>query len=126
MPVLIALFIVSILYMIAPLINNLLLFIVFYFIIYSMVFISFPAVNSGTANTSPAKQRGLALGTLGVYTSLGRASSTAVMSPIWESFNISNTFIIAGFLIAFLVIVLYFITKPGSQQPVVNGSPASD
>ncbi len=121
MPVLISLLSLSFLFMIAPMIDNLVLFIVFYFIVYSLVFISFPAVNSGTANTSPAKQRGLALGTLGVYTSLGRSTSTLVMSPIWERFDITNTFIIAGIIILLLGIILYFVTKPNTQKIVAEG-----
>ena len=115
-PVLFVLSSLACLYFLATVINNIYLFIAFYFIVYVLIFIGYPAINSGTANISSPKQRGLALGTLGVYTSFGRSSSTAVMSPVWEIFNITNTFMIAGVMIFIFVIILFFITKTNEEQ----------
>ena len=110
-PVLFTLTGLALLYLSAPLISGLIVLIVYYFIVYLLIFIGYPSVNNGAASTSPVKQRGLALGALGVYTSLGRSSSTIIMSPIWEQFNINDTFIISGIFILILVFILYFITK---------------
>ena len=115
LPVLGALVIIASLYIIAPLLKTLVLLVLLYFIVLSLLFIGYPAVNSAAASTSPIKQRGLALGTLGVFTSLGRSSSTIVMSPVWEVFDIYDTFMVAGLVILLLALILYFISRKGSK-----------
>ena len=121
-PILLSLTCLALIYCITPFVKNLLLLIVIYFLTEIFIFIGYPAVNSATASTSPIKQRGLALGTLGVYTSLGRTSSTIFMSSIWESFNINLTFIFAGMFILAVVFILFFFTQKTQknvQQPTL-------
>jgi MFS family permease len=110
-PVLLSLTCLAFIYFITPLIKELSFLILLYFLANALFFVGYPAVNSATASTSPVKQRGLALGALGVYTSLGRASSTIIMSPIWYNFNINITFMVSGILIFFVVLVLFLKSK---------------
>jgi MFS family permease len=45
------------------------------------------AVNGGTGNFAPVRQRGVAMGVLGFYVSFGRSSSSAIVTPLWSYFE---------------------------------------
>lgn len=106
---------IAVAFLITPLLKGLIVLVILYIFVYIFIFIGYPSVNSATASTAPAKQRGLALGALGVYTSLGRTTSTIIMSPIWNIIKINDTFVIAGLLLLTLVFILYFTTKQPNE-----------
>lgn len=62
--------------------------------------IFYAAMNSYTANTAPIMKGGIAMGTLGVYTSLGRALSTLIIGILASNYDIIIAFkIFAGILL---------------------------
>lgn len=110
-PVLLSLSLVGIIFMITPYAKILPLLVLIYILCDLFIFIGYPAVNRATASTSSSTKTGLALGTLGVYTSSGRTTSTIIMSSIWKKFNINVTFISAGLFILLVCLLLFFFTK---------------
>ncbi|MHA2337165.1 MAG: hypothetical protein ACXACX_07670 [Candidatus Hodarchaeales archaeon] len=99
----------------------LIILILIYFVITAFIFVAYPAVNGATAHTASTAQRGIALGALGVYTSVGRTSSTVLLGPIWESFGLISVFIFTAFFIIGIVILLWIWTRL-SKHTKVNGS----
>lgn len=69
--------------------------------------IFYAAMNSYTANTAPVMKRGIAMGTLGVYTSLGRALSTLVIGILASNYDIIFAFQVFAAIILFASGILY-------------------
>ena len=110
-PVLLSLFIISIFFLILTYVQDLFALIIIYFVVVACTFIAYPAVNSATATTSSSTQTGIALGALGVYTSIGRASSTIVLSPIWEGFSIVFVFQFTALFLLVIIAILWFFSR---------------
>ncbi|MFW9929567.1 MAG: MFS transporter [Candidatus Thorarchaeota archaeon] len=110
-PVLTSLVVVSFFIVLLPFIENFTLLVLIYFIVTACVFVCYPAVNGATANNAPTMQRGVAMGTLGVFTSLGRASSTTTLGVIWEYYGLITVFLFTGLLIILFVILLFISSK---------------
>ncbi|MHA1991957.1 MAG: MFS transporter [Candidatus Hodarchaeales archaeon] len=129
-PVLVSLLVISLFFFPLAILGNtvfndnlylLIILILIYFVITAFIFVAYPAVNGATAHTASTAQRGIALGALGVYTSVGRTSSTVLLGPIWESFGLISVFIFTAFFIIGIVILLWIWTRL-SKHTKVNGS----
>ena len=75
------------------------------------VMISYIAANSAVTRRAPSEQLGIALGVFGVYVSLGRTTSTIVLGPIWEFFNLATVFVFSSVLILCLIFLLRSVIK---------------
>jgi MFS family permease len=80
-----------------------------YLLVVAMMMIMYPAINSATSSSAPGKERGIALGALGVYVSLGRGMSTIVLGPLIDWFDLVFTFKIFAFIVLFSAIIAYFV-----------------
>jgi MFS family permease len=92
-------------------VNDFVLLVVAYILTNSSILVSYIAANGETARRAPIESRGVALGVFGVYVSLGRSTSTIVLGPIWELFNLSAVFVFSSVLIFSLVILLRRLIK---------------
>ncbi len=87
-------------------INDFILLIGAYILVNSSILTSYIAANGETARRAPIEHRGVALGVFGVYVSLGRTTSTLVLGPIWEIFNLTTVFVFTSVLIFCLIFLL--------------------
>jgi len=65
------------------------------------------------SHRAPFDERGIALGALGFYISLGRTASTVILGPIWELLGLSWVFYCTsiGVILATLLAFFYFKVK---------------
>ena len=82
-----------------------------YILANSSILVSYIAANGETARRAPLESRGVALGVFGVYVSLGRTTSTIVLGPIWEIFNLTAVFVFAAILIFCMIFLLRRLIK---------------
>ncbi len=87
-------------------VNEFILLVGAYILANSSILVSYIAANGETARRAPIESRGMALGVFGVYVSLGRSTSTIVLGPIWEFFNLSAVFVFTSILIFFMIFLL--------------------
>ena len=103
--------------------TNLNSIIVLYSVLLAASVTTYVAVNGATAKYSKSKERGLAMGTLGVYVSIGRTSSSIILAITWfiltsvtgdEAESLKSLFRVAGGLTLFVVAILFPISKKWS------------
>ncbi|MHA2154354.1 MAG: MFS transporter [Candidatus Hodarchaeales archaeon] len=87
-------------------VNEFILLVGAYILANSSILVSYIAANGETARRAPVESRGMALGVFGVYVSLGRSTSTIVLGPIWEFFNLSAVFVFTSILIFSMIFLL--------------------
>lgn len=125
-PVLIALTINAISLALLTQTSNLVVVIILYAVIVSSSLTSYFAVNGATSNAAGASSRGLALGALGFWVSFGRSTSSLVLTPIWNWYEVTtgnkglavrNIFLVASAIILFAVIVLTYISRDIEVKP---------
>jgi len=75
------------------------------------IMIGYFTANGETTRRAPIEYRGISLGVFGVYVSMGRTTSTVVLGPIWETFDLVGVFIFAPICIIFAIIILRLIIK---------------
>lgn len=92
-------------------IDDFILLVILYVFLNASITVAYFATNGETTRRAPIAQRGIALGVFGVYVSLGRTTSTIVLGPIWEVFNLEGVFLFAPVLIICLVLIHYFILR---------------
>jgi MFS family permease len=97
-------------------IDNFILLVGAYLIANASIMVSYFAANGETTRRAPIEYRGIALGVFGVYISVGRASSTLMLGPIWETFSLTGVFIFTPILIFTLTFLLYFVIKRNSNK----------
>jgi MFS family permease len=71
------------------------------------MFTCFLAGNAGVIRESTIEQRGMALGGLGVYVSVGRVLSSIALAPVWELWGLEAVFYLSSISLA--VTVLYLL-----------------
>ena len=88
--------------------NNFIAHFIFISFIIAAMTVFYAAMNSHTAHVAPEESRGIAMGTLGVYTSLGRGLSTLVIGYFTSVFDIIIAFQVFA-LIAFVIALLFIL-----------------
>ncbi|OLS27232.1 MAG: hypothetical protein HeimC3_04800 [Candidatus Heimdallarchaeota archaeon LC_3] len=119
-PIIFSLFTIGLVFLIMINISDIFFLVIIYIIVTACLFIAYPAVNGATAQTASVSQRGMALGALGVYTSLGRSTSTIAVYPIWEFFDIEFVFLFSGFFIIGIGFVLWFWSRTSQLSKSQN------
>jgi MFS family permease len=89
--------------------NDFIILIILYAIVSASLLTSYTAVNGAASKFSLNSEKGLALGVLGFWVSFGRASSTLLIGPIWESFSIGISLAILSTLIILLIAGYYLL-----------------
>lgn len=95
--------------------------VVLYIVVMGSLITAYTGVNGGTAKTAPSNKRGLALGTLGFYVSMGRTTSTLALGPVWEVFSIGWVFGVTSFLLVAVVLVFFLILRK-KRKPMLERS----
>ncbi len=104
-------------------INQFMFLVVAYLFTNSTILTAYIAANGETARRAPIESRGMALGVFGVYVSMGRTTSTVVLGPIWELFDLIAVFIFSSVLVFCLVFLLILVIKRyNNQSRTVNAS----
>ncbi len=93
------------------LVDNYWLLIILYVILNAALITGYTAENGETSRRSTTELRGTALGALGVYVSLGRASSTIILGPVWEMFGLLSVFGFTAVGVTFITILLNLYYK---------------
>jgi len=75
------------------------------------IMVGYFTANGETSRRAPIEYRGISLGVFGVYVSMGRTTSTLVLGPIWEVFDLVGVFIFAPICVIAAVIILRLIIK---------------
>ena len=75
------------------------------------IMIGYFTANGETTRRAPIEYRGISLGVFGVYVSMGRTTSTIVLGPIWENFDLAGVFIFAPICVIAAIIILRVIIK---------------
>ncbi|MCY3413697.1 MAG: MFS transporter [Candidatus Heimdallarchaeota archaeon] len=73
-----------------PLVTSFAQLLLVYTVYTAALFTCFIATSGGTSNSASAKDRGLAMGVLGIYISTGRMMSSVVLAPVLEYFEYTN------------------------------------
>lgn len=101
-------------------VNSFILILSLYTLLSATSLTTYLAVNGATSYASPSQLRGLAMGTLGSYVSLGRSTSSLVVTPVWQLFEdltgdrgeaLIIVFKIISVVIILAVFVLYALTR---------------
>jgi len=85
------------------------LFVLLFIILNASLITAYMAESSQTSKAAAVSFRGTAQGALGFYVSLGRATSTVVLGPIWELIGLIGVFFFAAILVLIIVISLWII-----------------
>ena len=80
------------------------------------IMVAYFTANGETTRRAPIEYRGLSLGVFGVYVSMGRTTSTIVLGPIWEMYDLVGVFIFAPSLIIVLIILIRVIIRRSLQR----------
>jgi MFS family permease len=75
------------------------------------IMVAYFTANGETTRRAPIEYRGISLGVFGVYVSMGRTTSTLVLGPIWETFDLVGVFIFAPIIVISAIIFLRFIIR---------------
>jgi MFS family permease len=88
------------------------------------IMVAYFTANGETTRRAPIEYRGISLGVFGVYVSMGRTTSTLVLGPIWEAFDLGGVFIFAPISVIFAVILLRFIIRRNLayDKPTLNNN----
>jgi len=85
------------------------LFVLLFIILNASLITAYMAESSQTSKAAPVSFRGTAQGALGFYVSLGRATSTVVLGPIWELIGLIGVFFFAAILVLIIMTSLWII-----------------
>ncbi len=89
-----------------------LLFLILIYMLYSATILTcYLGVNTGTTLASSQKDRGMALGTLGFYVSLGRSVSTISLSPLWGPLGLEMLFVLTALFVILTSVLLLFLSR---------------
>ena len=98
-PVIIGFFTTAIAIILITIVNNFIIHLLAIALIIAVMTIHYTSMNASTSSTAPNDKRGIALGTLGVYTSLGRGLSTLIIGILASYFQIVFALQIFGVII---------------------------
>ena len=118
-PVTIILFFISFAFISIIYMYNIVLFIIAFIIVMAGIFTSYQALSGATSKIASVKQRGVAMGVLGFYISLGRGISTLLLGLIWEIFSLQDVFLFSAIGIIFLAVILFYKSKSPQVVTVV-------
>ena len=99
--------------------NNIVVFILAFIIVMAGIFTSYQELSGATSKIASVKQRGVAMGVLGFYISLGRGISTLLLGLIWEIFSLQDVFLFSAIGIIFLAVILFYKSKSPQVVTVV-------
>jgi MFS family permease len=102
------LFISGITLVLTTTVNDVWLFVICYIVFSACIITCYTALNGETSRRAPAAHRGVSLGVLGFYISLGRTISTVSLGPIWE-ISLEAVFYAAGFSVILISVFLFII-----------------
>ncbi|MCG3217925.1 MAG: MFS transporter [Candidatus Heimdallarchaeota archaeon] len=71
------------------------------------MFTCFLAGNAGVMKEAEIEKRGIAVGGLGVYVSVGRVLSSIVLAPVWEFWGLEAVFYLSSISLVIIVIYLF-------------------
>ena len=119
-PVTIGIIIASLISIITAYIYNYLLFILIYIFMVICVVTGYTGLNSVAAKPSDESLRGVSLGVLGVYISIGRVLSIIFSGLLWDIYNINMIFIVSAILIIIFVVFLHLVPLENKQLTVLS------
>ena len=97
-------------------VQNFFLLILLSIIMNASLITAYMAENNEVSKKAPNAVRGTALGALGFYVSLGRASSTVVSGSIWEIFGLTSVIPIISIGILILTLILFLVYRPNKHN----------
>lgn len=89
--------------------NDFILLILLNAIVTGSLLTSYTAVNGAASKFSSNLDKGLALGVLGFYVSLGRAMSTLFIGPLWEQYSLTTSLTAISMFIIFILILYWLL-----------------
>ena len=90
-------------------IYTIILFILAYIIMVLCLVTGYTGLNSVAAKPVDESLRGVSLGVLGVYISIGRVLSIIFSGLLWELYNLNAVFILSAFFAMMLVLLMHFL-----------------
>ncbi|MFX0065052.1 MAG: MFS transporter [Candidatus Hermodarchaeota archaeon] len=92
-------------------IQDFLFLIIIYIIFNGSLITAITTVNGEVSRKAPLALQGMAMGAVGFYVSLGRATSTIVLGPIWEITGLENVFFFTAIGVFLVAIVMFFFLR---------------
>ncbi|MHA2097747.1 MAG: MFS transporter [Candidatus Kariarchaeaceae archaeon] len=105
------LFIISSIFVFIIYINNVYLLILAYSVVILAIYTSYQALAADLSKLSNSSERGVAMGVLGFYMSLGRGISTLLVGAIWKFVGIERIFLFFAAFILTSTLISWIIGK---------------